>query len=513
MREVTMITPSGTSVKKRTRVAAYCRVSTNSADQLNSYTTQIRVYTDIVSRKPEWQLIEVFADEGISGTAAEKRDEFMRMIRMCEQKKIDLILCKSVSRFARNTKEALEYIRKLKLLGIAVQFEKEGINTLSLGDEMLLNTFAAIAQEESISISQNIRLTNKKRMSAGSYISGNAPYGYRLINGELTIYEPEAAIVRKVFIDYANGKSISEIAHELSNSDILTKYGRCNWKYDVISYMLSNERYIGDVLYQKFYNTPTIPFIKKKNRGEEDQYYATDKHPAIIDKELFNTVQDLLNNRREKFAHATKLNIYPLTSRIRCSECGSFYRRRITNGCISWGCANHISDKTKCETHYYREERIYDAFIRMVNKLRFSGKGILEESLRLLDLAILMQKKNNTKALEASQSLAGLHSKLLVIEQLQSKGYLTPEVYHSQTKDIYNQISRIKNQRAELLESKFEELQKELKELKARLDVYEYPIEQFDEELFRYIIRTITIDKQGTITFTIIGNLSFSEVL
>ena len=149
----------------------------------------------------------------------------------------------------------------------------------------------------------------------------------------------------------------------------------------------------------------------------------------------------------------------------------------------------------------------------MVNKLRFSGKGILEESLRLLDLAILMQKKNNTKALEASQSLAELHSKLLVIEQLQSKGYLTPEVYHSQTKDINNQISKIKNQRAELLESKFEELQKELKELKARLDVYKHPIEQFDEELFRYIIRTIRIDKQGTITFTIIGNLSFSEVL
>ena len=513
MPEVTRIVPIGQRAIKKIRVAAYCRVSTNSADQLNSYATQIRVYTTMIQRKPEWELVEVFADEGISGTAADKREEFMRMIGMCELKKIDLVITKSVSRFARNVKEALEYVRKLKLLGVGVQFEKEGINTMSLGDEMLLNTFAAIAQEESVAISQRLRWSNRTRMSNGTYISSNAPYGYRLVDGKLIICEDEAKTVQWIFQNYANGKSVSEIAKELETKGIQTKHGGYKWKYDVVSYILSNERYVGDVLLQKYFNYPTVPFQKTKNRGEEDQYYINQAHPAIVNRQLFDTVQKLLKERRSKYSHAIQQNIYPLTSRIQCLKCGSFYRRRIVNGCISWGCSKHIADRTQCDSQYYQEERIYDAYVGLVNKLRFSDEDMLTESIRLLDLAIAMKKRKNIQAQEASETLAELNTKLLMLEELRRKGYLAPEIYEGQAKTIRNQIHEIKQQKVEASKSKLEEVQAEIGELRKKLNQYEDPIERFDENLFKETVKSVTIDKNRRITFTLLGDLTFTETL
>ena len=217
-----LIAPTTKQEIPKLRVAAYCRVSSNSADQRNSFATQERVYTKYIAEKQEWELVDIFADEGLSGMKADNRPEFQRMIRMCELHQIDLILTKSVSRFARNAKEALNYTRKLKLLGIGVQFEEDGINTLAMADEMLLNTFAAIAQEESESISQNERLSIVKRMERGEYIATNVPYGYRLIDKKLVVYEPEAKIVRWIFDAYLNGMSATEIARELTAQGIPT---------------------------------------------------------------------------------------------------------------------------------------------------------------------------------------------------------------------------------------------------------------------------------------------------
>lgn len=177
MSEVRLITPITRQGANKTQVAAYCRVSSNSADQLNSYAAQIRAYKKYIGTHENWELVDIFADEGLTGMKSDNRDEFQRMIRMCELKQIDLIVTKSISRFARNTKDALAYVRKLKLLGVGVQFEKEGISTLSMGDEMLLNTFSALAQEESQAISMNQRLSIVKRMELGEYVDSNAPYG------------------------------------------------------------------------------------------------------------------------------------------------------------------------------------------------------------------------------------------------------------------------------------------------------------------------------------------------
>lgn len=276
MPEVRLITPITRQNTKKMQVAAYCRVSSNSADQLNSYAAQIRAYKKCIGARDDWELVDIFADEGLTGMKSETRDEFQRMIRMCELKQIDLIITKSISRFARNTKDALAYVRKLKLLGVGVQFEKEGISTLSMGDEMLLNTFSALAQEESQSISMNQRLSIVKRMELGEYVDSNAPYGYRLVDKALAVYEPEAAVVRDIFDLYLRGFSISEIGRELKSRNIPTKAGKESWHPYRIAYMLKNERYIGDSFYQK---------LTVKQRSHSTSISTADRKIASMPKE------------------------------------------------------------------------------------------------------------------------------------------------------------------------------------------------------------------------------------
>lgn len=508
-----LISPITKQGVQKLRVAAYCRVSSSSADQLNSYARQIDVYTKYIKSKPEWQFVDVFADEGISGMKADNRPEFQRMMKMCELRKIDLIITKSISRFARNVKDALEYARRLKHIGVGVQFEKEGINTLSLGDEMLLNTFTAIAQEESKSISQHQRMSIVKRMELGEYVDSNAPYGYRLVNKRLEIYEPEAEVVRAIFAMYLKGMSTKEIATELTKQGILTKNGKEKWKSTKIAYILSNEKYIGDSQYQKTYRDTTVPFKQFKNRGEEDMYYATDTHLGIIDKETFENVQALLNKRKSKFNKNTTLNIYPLTSRIRCTECGSFYRRKVKNGGIKWVCATHEEDAKKCDSFYYSEERIYDGFLTMVNKLRFGQENILGQVANKLEVATVMYKRNNKNASQISESIAEINGKILMLDQLRSKGYLASDIHQSQVNDLRRQLKGLKDERQSEFESRILEMLAEVKKLKAIIDEIEEPLEEFDDHLFHEIVTEIEINNRDEMTITFLGGLKFTELI
>ena len=496
------------------RVAAYCRVSSSSADQLNSYATQIDYYTKLAKKKKsEWNMVEIFADEGLSGMKANNRPEFQRMIRMCELHQIDLIITKSVSRFSRNTKEALEYARKLKNLGIGVIFEKEGINTQSLGDEMLLNTFAAIAQEESKAISQNQRLSIVKRMELGIYVDSNAPYGFRLEDKQLVEYPPEADIVRWIFNAYLRGMSTSEIAKELTDRGIPTKNGKEKWKSSKISYMLSNERYIGDCNYQKTYRDTTVPFKQSKNRGEEDMYYATETHDPIIEKEVFEKVQVLLQKRKEQFTKSTTLNIYPLTSRIRCSECGSFYRRKVRSGGVKWGCSKHEEDTKACQSSYYSEERIYDAFLSMVNKLRFGPENILGQVISKLEYATLQYKRNNKTAMQISQKIAEINATILKLNELRSKGYLAAEIHQSQIRELKKQLVGLKDQRQDQFESRIQEMLQSVKKLKSLIDEIEEPLEEFDEKLFHEIVVEMDLNNRDELTIAVLGGLKFTELI
>lgn len=512
MARVTRIDPSTRCEIEKKKVCAYCRVSRNTADQLNSYARQIRVYTDLIRRNPDWQMVEIFADEGITGTSASKRPEFQRMLKLCEQKQIDLIITKSISRFARNTMEALDIVRKLKILGIGVQFEKEGINTLSLGDEMLLNTFTAIAQEESIAISERIRYSNTKRMESGDFIDGNAPYGYRMVDRVLIPKEDEAQIVRDIFDQYLKGASTHEIARNLNDAGIPGKFGS-TWKVSTIRYILRNEKYIGDMLCQKTYHTNTLPFKQKRNRGEADQYYVEGSHEGIVDKNVFQKAQEIINSRKEKYLTDADSIQYPLTSKMHCTECGAFFIRKKTNGCVSWACSNHGISKDNCPTHYIREIRIYDAFVCMINKLRFSQEQILDGVIKRLDEAIKRYRMNNADAYAISQQISEINAKLLMMEQLHQKQYLATDVYRMQSNELQSQITKLKARRVQLLSSKLEDAKTEIEKVSKAIGTIKEPLEEFDEELFKTVIEQISIDKNDNITFTLKGNISFTEEL
>ena len=512
MAQVTLISPITKQGIQKKKVAAYCRVSTNYADQKSSYSTQIRVYQKMIKQKPEWELVDIFADEGISGTQAINRPEFQRMMRMCERKEIDLILVKSMSRFSRNVKESLEYVRKLKSLGVGVMFEKEGINTLSIGDEMLLNTFSAIAQEESQAISQHLRMSITKRMESGDYVDSNAPYGFRLIDKKLAVHEPEAQVVRMIFQMYLSGCSTSEIARELTERKIPTKNGKEKWRATKISYILSNERYVGNCKYQKTFRSTTVPFKQMKNRGDEDMYYASETHEGFIDRESFENVQALLEKRQMRYGNtAVGQKVYPLTSKIQCAECGAFFRRKICSGQIKWICSKHNEDRNSCDSFYYGEDRIYNGFLTMINKLKFGEERILNQVISKLEMANMIHKKNNQTAREFSQSIAEINSKLLMLDQLHSKGYLANDVYQSQTRELRNQLSVLKANRQDSFENTITDMLTDVRKLKAILDEIEEPLEDFDEKLFFETVVDMTINNKDELTITFIGGLKFTE--
>ncbi len=494
------------------RVCAYCRVSRNTDDQLNSYARQIRVYTDMIAKNPNWEMVEIFADEGITGTSADKRPEFLRMIKMCELHRIDRIITKSVSRFARNVKEALQYVRKLKLLGIGVQFEKEGIYTLSMGDEMLLNTFAAIAEEESVEISIRLRNATTKRMADGDFVDGNAPYGFRLVGRKLIEYEPEAEIIRKIFSYYLSGKSTHEIARLLNEEHIPSRENTL-WKGTAIRYILKNEKYKGDFLCQKTYHTDVLPFKQKRNYGEEDQYYIQDSHQGIVSREIFDLATSIREGRKEKLKSDIGYTSYPFTGYIKCSVCGAAYNRKKSRWATYWACAKHLESRDLCSSHYINENRIKDAFVTMINKLRFSGDPLIEKAISLTEMAIESEKRGNTEAYNLSRDVSELTAKLLMLEQLHGKGYLATDVYHSQSREITAKIAKIKEERSYLLSTKLDENLEEMRELESVLRQIEEPVDEFDDELFKNTVVSIKIDERENAEFELKGGFRFIEQL
>lgn len=248
------------------RVAAYCRVSSDSADQKHSYATQIRAYTEKIGQHDGWQLVDVYADEGLTGTRMEQRDDFNRMLADCRKGKIDRVLVKSISRFARNTRDCLSALRELMALGVTVHFEKENIDTDTLTSELMVSVSAALAQEESVSISKNQRISYQRRMERGEFITCKAPYGYRLRDGKyLEIHKTEAAVIRQVFARYLAGENTAEIASAISSTGVLTPTGNKLWDSMSINYILKNEKYIGDTLCQKTLSTSSFPFMKMVN--------------------------------------------------------------------------------------------------------------------------------------------------------------------------------------------------------------------------------------------------------
>ena len=262
------------------RIAAYCRVSTDSEDQLNSYMTQLRYYENFLSESETERLVSVYADEGITGTRMDKREEFQRMLKDCRRGKIDRIIVKSISRFARNTKDCLSVLRELKELGISVMFEKENIDTANITDEIMVTIMGGLAQEESSSISKNVRWSIRSKMKNGTVKFHSAPLGYDLYEGNLIINKREAEIVKSIYKMFLSGMGYDSICRELNESKVIKNDKETKWFLASIQFLI-NEMYIGDSLWQKNYNT-SMPYKKVRNKGELEKYYINNTHEAII---------------------------------------------------------------------------------------------------------------------------------------------------------------------------------------------------------------------------------------
>ena len=391
------------------RVAAYCRVSTEQEEQQNSYQVQIDYYTDLINQNKEWVLAGIFADEGISGTQTKKRTEFNKMIRLCKKRKIDLVLCKSISRFARNTVDTLEYVRQLKELGIAVIFEKENINTMTMTSEFMIALYGSFAQAESESISKNVSWGIEKAFREGKVkYNLSRLYGYRKgADGKPEIVPEEAKVIKLIFKLYLDGLTLRQIKKHLTEMNI-QKRSNTEWAINSISGILANEKYVGDALLQKTYTVDCITHKKAKNNGERAKYLVTDAHEAIIDRDTYNLVQQEMARRASMRRKSEKTLLmqgryskYALSELMVCAECGSAYKRQIWNvhgkkRCPVWRCINRLDNGIRyCKNSpSIHEDKLQKAIMNAINEnyecrneIRRILKGSVEEALSGIEVS------------------------------------------------------------------------------------------------------------------------------
>ena len=341
-RTITLVRPTIITLPNRKRVAAYARVSSGKDAMLHSLSAQVSYYSDYIQRCGEWEYVGVYADEAFTGTR-EERPEFKRLLNDCRCRKIDIVLTKSIARFARNTVTMLEVVRELKLLGIDVFFEKENIHSISGDGEVMLTILASYAQEESRSVSENCKWGIRNRFKNGELVNLRFMYGYRIVKGAVQIDSKQAAIVKMIFEDYIGGMGGGLIAKKLRGMNVESVRGGA-WNADRVNALIKNEKYTGNALLQKTYVTDHLTKKSVWNKGRLPQYYAEDTHPAIIDVETYEMAQAIREQRCSRFKSKKGVTPpqYPFTQKIVCEACGKKYKRKITAGKPSWQCSTFL---------------------------------------------------------------------------------------------------------------------------------------------------------------------------
>lgn len=498
------------------RVAAYCRVSTDDEEQKTSYEAQIGYYTEKINQNPEWQMAGIFADEGISGTQAKKRPEFLKMIRLCRQRKIDIILTKSLSRFARNTVDSLGYIRELRALGIAVISEKENINTLTAESEMLITIMSCFAQAESESISKNVSWGVRQ-----SFKNGNVPMQYaRLLgyrkghDGNAEIIPEEAEVVKEIYRCYLDGMSMNLIADRLNEKGLTTKGGSSPYRKTVVQRILTNEKYTGDALLQKTYVTDCITKKTRKNNGELPMYLVKNHHEPIISRSDFNRVQEEMARRSAKRTIADKLTKtgqgkysakYALSELLICGECGEHYRRVTWTAKgfkeIKWRCVSRIQyGKKKCHSSpTVDEQALHRAIVSAVNEF-CTVKDDVAKTLHESIIEVLDPNQNGSvqAAQQRIDELARNMDELIKLATV-------PDTAENAMSDIakFSEEMKMLREFIETEKAKQTEVQhgsNELSNVLQRLEKENFTLSEYDDIVTRQLIEQITVDIKNTIT-------------
>lgn len=477
------------------RVAAYCRVSTDTDEQATSYDAQIEHYTEYIDKHPGWELAGIYADDGISGTNTKKREEFNRLIEDCMAGRVDMVVTKSISRFARNTLDCLKYIRQLKDKNIAVFFEKEAINTLDAKGEVLITIMASLAQQESQSLSQNVRLGLQYRYQQGKVqVCTNRFLGYdKDEDGNLVINPEEAEVVKRIYREYLGGKSYYQIGKELSEDSIRTAAGNDYWLASTLRKILTNEKYIGDALLQK---TITTDFLNKKrvaNKGIVPQYYVENSHEAIIPRALFLQVQEEMVRRARVKTGTGKRRVYSgkyaLSHLVYCSDCGDLYRR--TQWFLKgehvpvWRCISRIEKKKSgivCQSRTLYEADLHAAVVMAFNQM-IEQKDEFIPGMRLA-VELALGQSNIPRVAEIDARLEALQKELLKKANAK-QGF----------EELADEIDALREEKQDLLveDANRAAMKQRLDELEAFLDAHQELVTDYDEGMVRRLIERITV--------------------
>ena len=516
------------TVQRQLRVAAYCRVSTDDEEQLSSYEAQQTYYTDKIMTNPAWTMAGIFADEGITGTSAKKRPEFLRMIRLCKQKKIDIVLTKSISRFSRNTVDCLNYIRALKALGIAVIFEKENINTLESDSEMLITMLGAFAQAESESMSANIRWGKRQAMREGKVtFQYKRLYGYEKgPDGNPRIIPEQAEVVREMFKRYLGGASLRDIRRWLEESQIPNVFGKPVWKIQTLRNILSNEKYCGDVLMQKTFISDCISKKVVRNRGQLPMYLIQNHHEGIVDRKTYDAVQAELARRTaikspSKTAptgRACYSSKYALTERLVCGECGTLYRRctwsKKGKKRIVWRCVSRLDYGTKyCHSSpTLDEEVLHRSILAAINSAMSEKSALIRQLTGAMELELAPVPGESMSLADIEQRLEVLSSMTMeIVRKTTDDG--NPAAYSAQLKDILEETTALKEKRAHLREQHQSNAQavQRIEATAAAMEQLSAEISEWDESLIRQLVDTVKVLSAEKILVSLRGGIQIEQ--
>ena len=497
-------------LKRQKRVAAYCRVSTEEEEQQSSYEAQCSYYTDKIMTNPEWTMAGIFSDEGISGTSTRKREEFNRMIRRCRQKKIDLILTKSISRFARNTVDCLKYVRVLKELGIGIYFEKENINTLDMDTELILTFMGAFAQSESESISANVRWGKRQAMKEGKVsVNFEKLYGYCVDeSGQPQIDPVKGEAVRVIYEQYLRGASLRMIKECLEEIQYPSPSKGSTWNIGQIRYILSNEKYCGDVLMQKTFIKDCLSKKAVRNTGQLPMYLVQNNHPAIVSRADYQTVQAELARRNATKSPSTKgaptgrasyASKYALSERLICGECGTLYRRCTWTykgeKRVVWRCVSRLDYGTKyCHNSpTMREGSLQQAIMEAIN----SQMDTKENTVHLI--AEAMEQELVTVS-DSDVTLGAVKRRMHELEEefanlLRSASCGSGQDYRDRFQAITEETARLKAQQEEISAQlrTNQSIRSKMQQITAAASQMEHQMTQWDEAMIRQTVHTVEV--------------------
>ena len=495
------------AMKRKLQVAAYCRVSTEEEEQQSSYEAQCSYYTDKIMTNPEWTMAGIFADEGITGTSTKKRDDFNRMIRKCKKGKINLILTKSISRFARNTLDTIKYTRMLRAMGIGIYFEKENINTLDMDSEMLITMLGAFAQAESESISRNVAWGKRKAIQAGKvFVNFNRLYGYFLKDDRTPgINTEQAESVKFMFTRYMAGDTTRTIARKLDEAGVPTPSGKTEWEAATIKAILKNEKYCGDVLAQKTFKDSVIGGKIQKNTGQLPQVLVQNNHPAIISRELYYEVQEEMKRRPAAKSPSTKSSTgrtrysskYALSERLVCGECGTLYRRCTWTirgeKKIVWRCVSRLDHGTKyCKQSPTMEESaLQTAIMDAINRSMDSSGGLVRNAAAGF-LMILKPQENAEFTLgEVKRRIQELTAEFDALFEIDGSEVTEQDRFTEITQELAELKKKQESISAQLRNN--QAIQGKVNRFASAAERMDHRLTEWDEEFIRQMIHTVEV--------------------